>query len=110
MFTPDNPLRKAIVWLVTWKWLKNFILLTILFNSVTIGLETKEMRVNPDYQETSVDRFIKMSGVICAIIFIIEFAFKVLAQGFIVHKRSYLRDMWNMLDFLIVMVSITELV
>ena len=46
LFTPDNPLRKAIVWLVTSKWFKNFILLTILFNSVTIGLETKEMRVN----------------------------------------------------------------
>jgi hypothetical protein len=31
-------------------------------------------------------------------------------MGFVVHKSAYLRDYWNMLDFLVVVVSIIELV
>lgn len=105
----DNPLRKAVVWLVTWSAFKNFILLVIIFNSVTIGMENKEHRVVGNHQETSLDKFVIVSGQICTIIFLVEFALKVLAQGFIIHSKSYMRDNWNKLDFVIVIVSIFEL-
>jgi voltage-dependent calcium channel R type alpha-1E len=31
-----------------------------------------------------------------------EMGFKILAYGFLLNKGSYLRDMWNILDFVIV--------
>lgn len=71
-------------------------------------MESKRSRVEPNYEETDVDSFTAVSGQVFAWIFIVEFALKVVAQGFVIHKKSYLRDWWNKLDFLIVVVSIAE--
>jgi hypothetical protein len=35
---------------------------------------------------------------------------KIIGQGFIVHKNSYLRSPWNVLDFIIVVILIFELI
>ena len=35
-------------------------------------------------------------------IFLIEAVIKILAMGFVLHKYAYLRDPWNVLDFIIV--------
>jgi hypothetical protein len=35
-------------------------------------------------------------------IFCVEFALKVIAFGFVMHKGSYLRSMWNIMDFIVV--------
>ena len=42
-------------------------------------------------------------------IFILEFLLKVIAMGFFIHKKSYLRDPWNSLDFLVVLSAIVEI-
>lgn len=41
--------------------------------------------------------------------FIIECVLKIISQGFFVHYNSYLRDKWNWLDFLVVLISIIEI-
>lgn len=43
-----------------------------------------------------------------SLIFILEFFVKAIAIGFFIHKNSYLRDSWNILDFCIVLVSIID--
>ena len=35
-------------------------------------------------------------------IFCIEALFKVVALGFVLHKGSYLRNIWNIMDFVVV--------
>jgi hypothetical protein len=35
-------------------------------------------------------------------IFSVEMATKILADGFILHKGSYLRNPWNIMDFIVV--------
>ena len=44
------------------------------------------------------------------IMYIFEAAIKILAFGFIVHKKSYLRDPWNVIDFVVVVIGIISLV
>jgi hypothetical protein len=39
-----------------------------------------------------------------------ELVLKVIAMGFIMHKHSYMRDGWNVLDFVIVAFSIASLI
>jgi len=39
----------------------------------------------------------------------VECVIKILAFGFIVHKRSYLRDGWNILDFVVVIIGLISL-
>lgn len=36
-------------------------------------------------------------------VFTIEAIMKIIAYGFIIHKNSYLRDGWNIIDFIVVM-------
>jgi hypothetical protein len=44
------------------------------------------------------------------IMFTIECVVKVVALGFVNHRRSYLRDPWNWVDFLVVSTSLLEYV
>lgn len=41
-----------------------------------------------------------------SVIFIAECTCKIIALGFVFHKNSYLRDGWNVLDFIVVIISI----
>ena len=43
---------------------------------------------------------------IISIIFVIECVFKVIVQGFYMGQKTYLKDPWNQLDFIIVLFSI----
>ena len=43
---------------------------------------------------------------IISIIFILEFVLKVIVMGFYFGERTYLKDEWNILDFIIVLFSI----
>ena len=45
-----------------------------------------------------------------AYFFILEATMKILTQGLISHKNAYLRDGWNIVDFIIVLSSIFEIV
>jgi len=44
------------------------------------------------------------------VIFILEASLKIIALGIVVHRKSYLRDPWNILDFLVVVISIISLI
>jgi voltage-dependent calcium channel L type alpha-1D len=37
-----------------------------------------------------------------SLIFIIEATLKIIGMGFVVHKNAYLKDVWNILDFVVV--------
>jgi len=37
-----------------------------------------------------------------SIVYTVEAALKIIALGFIVHKKSYIRDPWNLIDFIVV--------
>ena len=39
-------------------------------------------------------------------IFMVELALKVCAMGLVIAKKSYLRDIWNTVDFIILIVSV----
>jgi voltage-dependent calcium channel L type alpha-1D len=42
-------------------------------------------------------------------IFIIECIMKIIAYGYVMDQGSYLRDIWNMLDHFIVLISIVDM-
>lgn len=43
-------------------------------------------------------------------IFIFEAVAKILAFGFIIHKKSYMRDPWNVLDLAVVIISVISMI
>jgi hypothetical protein len=46
--------------------------------------------------------FLAVTEYIFLVIYTIEMTLKVTAMGFVLHKGSYLRDKWNILDFIVV--------
>lgn len=49
---------------------------------------------------------VNVSEIIFSGIFITEFLIKIIGMGFISEPGTYLRDGWNILDFLVVITSI----
>ena len=44
------------------------------------------------------------------ILFTVECIAKVIAHGFILHDKSYLRDGWNAIDFFVVVIGLVEFI
>lgn len=105
-----NVLRCALVWLVNWTWFERAVNFGIIVQTTIMAFENYERRIVDGYEETTMDRVTFLSGQIFAWIFISEFVLKVLAMGFFLHRKSYLRSWWNRFDFVIVLISFVEVI
>ena len=101
-----SPLRKRCVNFVETK-LDTFILAAIFLNSIAIACVDYRY-IDDNYQpsaELSVrNNIIEILEAIFTCIFTMECMLKIFAYGFVRGKHSYLRDGWNILDFVIVFV------
>ena len=79
-----------------------FILVCILISSILLGVEDQ---VNPNNKRNDV---LFNFDIIFTVIFTLEMLIKMTALGVVFHKRSYLRDGWNVLDFVVVGASIAS--
>ena len=64
-----------------------------------------------DRTDSSLRNFIfNIGGRIFTVLFTLEALCKIIANGFLLHRRAYLRNGWNWLDFLVVIVGWIELI
>ncbi len=73
----------------------NICILIILVNSISLGLEDPEQVGTTVAQTNMENTFLAL--------YTIEMVLKILGLGFLFNKGAYLRDPWNILDFIIVM-------
>lgn len=57
---------------------------------------------NPCNSDSMWNQGLNYAGIVFTVIFLMEAIIKILAMGFIMHQRAYLRDNWNVIDFIIV--------
>ena len=78
------------------------ILFFIFVSSVTLILS------NPlNDPESTLTKVLNILDICITVVFFIEFLLKVIAYGFMMNgKDSYLRNIWNLLDFIIVISSV----
>lgn len=102
IFGPNNPIRKAchrIMHHPAFDWI---ILFFIGVSTVTLAIESPLH--NP---EGNLVRVLVLIDYVMTAIFVVEMMIKIMALGFAFNgKKSYMRDGWCVLDFIIVMVSI----
>ena len=84
---------------------ENLIIFAIGINSLLLAIYDYKDRDNV----TAYNKNCEMVSNSLTIFFTCEFALKILAMGFVVHRNSYLRDYWNWLDTLVVIVGFIEL-
>uniref|UniRef100_A0A4W5QEB5 Voltage-dependent L-type calcium channel subunit alpha n=1 Tax=Hucho hucho TaxID=62062 RepID=A0A4W5QEB5_9TELE len=112
--TLNNPIRRACISLVEWKPFDIFILLSIFANCVALAVyipfpEDDSNSTNHDLV-SSLFNSTETVEYAFLIIFTIETFLKIIAYGLVMHQNSYVRNGWNMLDFVIVIVGLFSVV
>ena len=95
----------VLVWIVTSPLFDKIILLLIIANSVCLGARNY---LDPE-NLTDRNKNIEMIDPYFTVAFCIECALKILAMGFFMGKGAYLKDVWNWLDFIVVVSSVLEI-
>ena len=102
---PENGLRRFCLWLSAHSAFDSFIILLIIASSVCLALDVP--RLDPGSELKS---YLDLLNYWFTGLFILEMTLKIVAYGFVFNgERSYLRQPWNILDFLIVGISILGL-
>jgi len=73
-----------------------------------IGLSSVLLLLDEPYQESYHKAVIELCHKLVLVIFALESLIKVIVFGFLLGKNSYLRNPWNILDFLIVLISVAD--
>uniref|UniRef100_A0A2K6KCA1 Calcium voltage-gated channel subunit alpha1 H n=1 Tax=Rhinopithecus bieti TaxID=61621 RepID=A0A2K6KCA1_RHIBE len=105
LFSPQNRFRVACQKIIMHKMFDHVVLVFIFLNCVTIALE------RPDIDPGSTERvFLSVSNYIFTAIFVAEMMVKVVALGLLSGEHAYLQSSWNLLDGLLVLVSLVDIV
>ncbi|XP_029948019.1 calcium channel, voltage-dependent, L type, alpha 1S subunit, a [Salarias fasciatus] len=97
-----NPFRKACISIVEWKPFEIIILLAIFANCVALAVYLPM----PEEDSNNTNSNLESLEYIFLIIFSIECFLKIVAYGFLFHADAYLRNCWNILDFVCVSVGL----
>uniref|UniRef100_A0AAQ5XES1 Voltage-dependent L-type calcium channel subunit alpha n=1 Tax=Amphiprion ocellaris TaxID=80972 RepID=A0AAQ5XES1_AMPOC len=102
LFTLKNPFRKACINIVEWKTFEIIILLTIFANCVALAV----FLPMPEEDSNNTNSSLESLEYIFLVIFTLECFLKIVAYGFVFHEGAYLRNCWNILDFVIVFMGL----
>uniref|UniRef100_A0A480M5G6 Voltage-dependent T-type calcium channel subunit alpha-1H isoform a n=1 Tax=Sus scrofa TaxID=9823 RepID=A0A480M5G6_PIG len=105
LFSPQNRFRGSCQKIIAHKMFDHVVLVFIFLNCITIALE------RPDIDPSSTERlFLSVSNYIFTAIFVAEMTVKVVALGLVSGEHAYLQSSWNVLDGLLVLVSLIDIV
>ncbi|XP_053247293.1 voltage-dependent R-type calcium channel subunit alpha-1E isoform X4 [Podarcis raffonei] len=102
IFGEDNIVRKYAKKLIDWPPFEYMILATIIANCIVLALEQHL----PEDDKTPMSRRLEKTEPYFIGIFCFEAGIKIVALGFVFHKGSYLRNGWNVMDFIVVLSGI----
>ncbi|XP_072878249.1 voltage-dependent N-type calcium channel subunit alpha-1B isoform X5 [Chlorocebus sabaeus] len=102
VFSEDNVVRKYAKRITEWPPFEYMILATIIANCIVLALEQHL----PDGDKTPMSERLDDTEPYFIGIFCFEAGIKIIALGFVFHKGSYLRNGWNVMDFVVVLTGI----
>ncbi|XP_045145639.1 voltage-dependent P/Q-type calcium channel subunit alpha-1A, partial [Echinops telfairi] len=102
LFSEDSVVRKYAKKITEWPPFEYMILATIIANCIVLALEQHL----PDDDKTPMSERLDDTEPYFIGIFCFEAGIKIIALGFAFHKGSYLRNGWNVMDFVVVLTGI----
>ena len=104
IFDHRTQFRQLLVRLIHNPIFENLVILAIAINTLLLAIYDYKDRENL----TEYNKICEAWSNGLTIFFTFEFVIKIFAMGFVVHRNSYLRDYWNWLDTLVVIVGFIE--
>ena len=98
LLSETNLIRRLTKFIIEWPPFEWTVLVTIIASCVVMALE--EHLPNGDKTNLAIKLGVTESyflGIFC-----VEMSLKIVALGFILHPKSYLRNIWNIMDFVVV--------
>ncbi|XP_048018544.1 voltage-dependent R-type calcium channel subunit alpha-1E-like [Megalobrama amblycephala] len=102
IFAENNIIRKYAKRIIEWPPFEYMILATIIANCIVLSLEQHL----PGEDKTPMSKRLEKTEPYFIGIFCFEAGIKLVALGFVFHKGSYLRNGWNVMDFIVVLSGI----
>ncbi|XP_050979976.1 voltage-dependent T-type calcium channel subunit alpha-1G isoform X10 [Labeo rohita] len=104
LFPPQSRFRVTCNKIITHKMFDHVVLVIIFLNCITIAMERP--RIDPSSAERI---FLTLSNYIFTAIFVTEMTIKVVALGWCLGEKTYLKSSWNILDGMLVMISVIDI-
>ncbi|XP_056626587.1 voltage-dependent T-type calcium channel subunit alpha-1G isoform X1 [Triplophysa dalaica] len=104
LFPPQSRFRVTCNKIISHKLFDHVVLVIIFLNCITIAMERP--RIDPSSAERI---FLTLSNYIFTAIFVTEMTVKVVALGWCLGKKTYLKSSWNILDGMLVMISVIDI-
>uniref|UniRef100_A0A8C7ZXC6 Calcium channel, voltage-dependent, R type, alpha 1E subunit b n=1 Tax=Oryzias sinensis TaxID=183150 RepID=A0A8C7ZXC6_9TELE len=92
----SNPIRRICHYVVNLRYFEMTILLVIVASSIALAAE------DPVCTNSNRNKVLRYFDYVFTGVFTFEMIIKMIDQGLILHDGSYFRDMWNLLDFIVV--------
>ncbi|XP_074655928.1 voltage-dependent calcium channel type A subunit alpha-1-like [Tubulanus polymorphus] len=105
IFSEENCVRKYAKIIIEWGPFEYMVLLTIIANCIVLALE-QHLAHN---DKTTLTLSLEKTEAYFLGIFCIEALLKIVALGFVLHKGSYLHNIWNIMDFVVVVTGFITL-
>ncbi|XP_034469409.1 voltage-dependent R-type calcium channel subunit alpha-1E-like isoform X3 [Hippoglossus hippoglossus] len=96
IFKASNPIRRICHYVVNLRYFEMTILLVIVASSIALAAE------DPVAASSDRNKVLRYFDYVFTGVFTFEMIIKMIDQGLILHDGSYFRDMWNILDFIVV--------
>jgi len=109
IFPPEMPLRRFVFKVVSSDSFDNFILVLITLSTILLAVEEPYIEECRDTTCKSLFTFLFVMDLILTVFFFAEMILKMFALGVVMHENAYLRSGWNILDFIIVIISLLSL-
>uniref|UniRef100_A0A8D2Q7D9 Voltage-dependent N-type calcium channel subunit alpha n=1 Tax=Varanus komodoensis TaxID=61221 RepID=A0A8D2Q7D9_VARKO len=96
ILSPTNPIRRLCHYIVNLRYFEMVILIVIALSSIALAAE------DPVQAESPRNEALKYLDYIFTGVFTFEMVIKMIDLGLLLHPGSYFRDLWNILDFIVV--------
>ncbi|XP_063787224.1 voltage-dependent P/Q-type calcium channel subunit alpha-1A isoform X12 [Pseudophryne corroboree] len=96
ILSTTNPLRRLCHYIVTLRYFEMCILLVIAMSSIALAAE------DPVYPEATRNNVLRYFDYVFTGVFTFEMVIKMVDLGLLLHQGAYFRDLWNILDFIVV--------
>uniref|UniRef100_A0A914IAD7 Voltage-dependent L-type calcium channel subunit alpha n=1 Tax=Globodera rostochiensis TaxID=31243 RepID=A0A914IAD7_GLORO len=104
--TVQNPIRRACISITEWRPFEWLILMMICGNCIALAVYQPYPAQDSDMKNTVLENLENLF----IVVFTAECVIKVIALGLLFHSGAYLRNAWNILDFIIVVIGLISTV
>jgi hypothetical protein len=104
IFSQDNWIRQLCGKVILHKYFELFVVFMIITSSIFLALDSPHLK-----HPSTLATIVTFTDISFTIFFIAEMAIKMIAMGVISTPKAYLKNGWNILDFVVVFLSILSL-